>query len=609
MAALAQSTVDAVRQRADIVEVVGWYVTLRKAGAEFAALCPFHEERTPSFHVSPSKQLFHCFGCGVGGDLFTFVMTKERIDFPGAVRILAERYSIPIEETREPAGGARSDVSRDQIFRLHEQVAAWFHRQLLEHAQAGPIRQYLLQRAVPERAWEEFGIGFAPPGWDNLLRWAASSLKLEPALLARAGLIVPRPSGSGFYDQFRDRIMFPIHDEQGRAIAFSGRLRPDAPETDKRKYVNSPETPVFHKGEVMYNLHRARPVVVKEGWVLVCEGQLDVVACTCAEIRNAVGTQGTALTDAHARLLKRFADHVVLALDSDAAGQKAVGTAFPTLARAGLGVRVVALPAGEDPSSLLRGGGAEALREHVAAARDYFDWMLDRLGAGSGPPADTQQRLLLAEEIVAAISTVPAPSHRSALLDRLAPRVGLRRAALEEELTRSLRRRPGRPGAGPEASAAGQFQRRAGQIAPAEEVLLQALLHDSRLAELALVELEAEELPDTPAGHVLRAMLRQADASGPVEPRALIADPAAAEASLISRLLLSAPPADLARAARDSLVALKLQWLDQEIDRLNEGLGAPDMSREAQDALLARKSALLDRLSNLKKIQGLARGV
>ncbi len=365
-----------IREASDIVEVVNGYVPLKRAGANFVALCPFHQEKTPSFHVNPAKQIFYCFGCHKGGDVFAFVQEYEKLSFPETLRRLAERAKIPI--SGESGFGIRGQGrNKEDLYKIHEELAARWHRLLRSDAQGQEGRQYIKGRGVGEDAAIAFRLGFAPGEWDDVLRWGKER-GYGANLLEKAGLVCRKENTERHYDRFRRRLMFPITDVQGRVIGFSGRLV-DSADSAVAKYVNSPETAIFKKGKVLYGLDKARAAALEAKSMIICEGQLDVIACHVNGIQNVVAPQGTALTADHARILKRYVFEAVLCFDSDNAGQNAVQRSANDLLRFGLAVRVVPLPSPHDPDSFLREEGAAAFRELVERAPSYFDHLLDSL--------------------------------------------------------------------------------------------------------------------------------------------------------------------------------------------------------------------------------------
>ena len=370
MARITQECVARIKDSADIVELLSKYLQLRRAGNSWKACCPFHSEKTPSFHVNPARQSFHCFGCGVGGDALKFIMMFENLDYPTALRRLADMNGIPVIEEEENPEMARLRRMRARVVEANSLAAEYYHRKLCRDAAASHVRGYLKQRGFGieiARAWQ---LGWAPPDFREFAQLAASR-NMDDRLLAEAYLL--GRGQRGLYPVFRDRLMFPIHNVRGEIVGFSGRIiRADQ---DPRKYVNTADTAAFHKGELLFGLYKATGPIGKAGMcVVVCEGQLDVIAChEKADIRNAVAGLGTAFTDEHARILRKYAKKAILCYDGDTAGIKASEKTFRKLAAAGLEVYHASLPPGEDPDSLIGKSGPEALREAIDSARPYLE--------------------------------------------------------------------------------------------------------------------------------------------------------------------------------------------------------------------------------------------
>src|SRR6184192_1052149 len=397
MGTIPSENIEQIAAANDIVEVIGAYFPLKRAGANFKALCPFHQEKTPSFHVSPQRQTFHCFGCGVGGSVFRFVMDYEHIDFPSAVRKLAARVGIPVIEERGPSGAEdRQRETRRTLLQLHGEAAAWFHENLIKKEFAEPARKYLKQRGITAEIAKRWHLGYAPDEWDAFGSWAREH-GYETRDLIASGLVKTKDDAERVadetsnakrtsYDRFRGRIMFPICNDIGEVIAFSGRLLKD--EEGTAKYLNSPETPLFRKGNVLFGLHKTKRALIEANCAVVCEGQLDLIALYEAGIANVVAPQGTAFTESQARVLKRFVDEVVLCFDADAAGQKAAERSLEALLQKDrawfnafayqLTVRIAEMPVGEDPDSLIRREGKEAFEKRVAEAPEFFDYWIVR---------------------------------------------------------------------------------------------------------------------------------------------------------------------------------------------------------------------------------------
>ena len=385
-----------------MVEIVSARTDLRRQGVRYTGLCPFHEERSPSFSVHSEEKLYHCFGCGVGGDLFDFVCETENVDFPAAVELLADRYGIEVTREQEDPRAEQRRKARDRMSELLERAAGFYSAFLREAPEAGKAREYLESRGLGTGVLDDFGIGYAPSAWDTLImRGQQAGFRVEE--LAATGLAQKGRSG-GMYDRFRERITFPIRDARGRAVGFGARaMRPE----QKPKYLNSAENELFHKSEILYGIDRARPAMAKAGRALVVEGYTDVLALHQAGLEETVGVMGTAITEQQIALLSATVDKVVLALDADAAGRKAMLRAQEVAAGRKLEISVVAMPSGEDPAEITTAeGGGERFREMVAAAVDLPEFQIALIldGVDSGSPRDRDRGLGEAAPVLAAIA-------------------------------------------------------------------------------------------------------------------------------------------------------------------------------------------------------------
>ena len=369
MPRIPEHVIDQVRLAVDIVEVVSHHVALTQRGKNFVGLCPFHDDSTPSFSVSQDKQIYKCFACGAGGNVFTFLREIENISFIEAVRQVADRAGIALPDAR-PEDPEQQRVF-DQLYRANELAVKYFHHMLTQDKRASGAMAYLADRGITRDIIDSFALGYALDRWDGFLQ-VATRRGFSPQILERAGLVSPNKKGSGFYDRFRNRIAFPIHAATGRPVAFGARaLDPD----DPAKYLNSPETPVYNKSATLYGLWRDRDAIRNAGTALVVEGYMDLIALAQYGIENAVASSGTALTPDHARLLRRYAPKTVLVFDGDAAGATATMRGIGSLFEEGLEVRVVTLPEGHDPDSYVRAHGAEGflkLTERAATAVDFL---------------------------------------------------------------------------------------------------------------------------------------------------------------------------------------------------------------------------------------------
>ncbi len=368
----AGSFAERVKQQADIVRVIGEYVRLKKTGQNFTGLCPFHQEKSPSFAVHPVRQIYHCFGCGVGGDVFKFVMEMEKSSFPEAVRTVAEKSGIPIPKPRERSPEERNEnQQRAALVEMHREAATFFARQLHEGAEGKVAMAYLEDRGLDREAMKRFGLGWAPSSGDALLRLLKS--KYPEKLLEVSGL-VSRDQGGRFYDRFRRRIMFPIANEAGKIIAFGGRAMGD----DMPKYMNSPETPIYSKSTVLYHLDRAKEALRQNDFGVLVEGYMDAIAVARAGIANVIASCGTSLAEPQIKLLSRFTRRVIVNYDPDTAGQAATERSLALLLEKEFDVRVLALPGKADPDKFLKEQGADAYRKLLADAPPYLDYLIGR---------------------------------------------------------------------------------------------------------------------------------------------------------------------------------------------------------------------------------------
>jgi DNA primase len=367
----------AVRERTDIVKVISGYLSLKKAGADrMVGLCPFHTEKTPSFSVSPSKQMYYCFGCGEGGDTIKFLREVEHLEFAEVVERLAKEAGITVRYEGDTPAERRAASRRQMLQRANEEAAALYHRTLLEEPEAAEARAYVQGRGIDQTTVEAFGIGYAPRAADFLLRRLQPS-GISAEILVEAGLALRDQESGAVRDRFRGRIIFPVHDLSGRSIGIGARSVPGDRE-DGPKYLNSPETPIYHKGETLYNLHRAKGAITRSGEVYVVEGYTDVIALAQAGIDTAVATCGTALGEGHFRLASRFAQRMVLSFDSDEAGARAAERAFAFVEQFGVQPVVLILPEGQDPADFVTAHGAEALRTLAAEAKPLVEYMIRR---------------------------------------------------------------------------------------------------------------------------------------------------------------------------------------------------------------------------------------
>ena len=414
-----------IKDAARIEEVVGQYVQLTQKGKNLLGLCPFHADTSPSFTVAPEKGIFHCFGCGAGGNVFSFLMQHQRLSFPEAVQELARRYGIPLTFKELGPEGSRETRKRTLAYEIN-QVAAGFYEATLKSAAGRPGRDYLAKRGLTPEVIQAFHLGYAPDEWDSLRRHLQNrGLSLEAA--QEAGLLAPR-SGGGFYDRFRNRIIFPIFDRQSRVLAFGGRIIGQG----EPKYLNSPETQLYHKGRTLYGLPQAAEALRQTGVALVVEGYLDLIALQARGIANVLATLGTAMTREQVRLLKNLAPKVVLVYDGDAAGIKAMQRAFPLFAQESLPVRALALPPGQDPDDYAKSRGVEIFKAAWEEAQPWFSFVLEGLIGSHGLEVEGRVRIL--EELRPYFQAIADPVEQDLWLKTAAQRLGVDESVLRQSL-------------------------------------------------------------------------------------------------------------------------------------------------------------------------------
>jgi DNA primase len=565
-------TIEQVAAANDIVEVIGSYFPLKRAGANFKALCPFHQEKTPSFHVSPQRQTFHCFGCGVGGSVFRFVMDYEHIDFPSAVRKLAARVGIPVVEERGPSGEEdRQHEARRTLLQLHAEAAEWFHDNLTKREIGAPAREYLKQRGIDSAKAKNWQIGYAPAAWDSFLQWALSH-GYDRRQLLLSGLLrsrdETRPSND-LYDRFRDRIMFPICNDIGEVIAFSGRvLQADA---EVAKYLNSPETPLFRKGNVLFGLHKSKRALIETGCAIVCEGQLDLITLFEAGITNVVAPQGTAFTESQARVLKRYVSEVVLCFDADAAGRKAAERSLEALLQNDLVVRVLEMPPGEDPDSLVRNKGKEDFQQRVSVARDFFDFWIEHEATATNLNSLTA-KMELARNLAQTVSYVHHPLLRGEVVRKVTARLGVSTSEFESLLPRPDRRSMSE---GPRSRAPEPADLPRHDVA----MLCMFALRDETARNFLLGENWHEVLAQTPNSElltrILEADIRPAD---PASLPAFMASLSPAGESLVAGWLVQKLPGNAAAVAEDWWRGLRQRAIRRQLEAAESRMKAAQLS-------------------------------
>ena len=584
MALFPASFVDDLKSHVDIVQVVQERVQLRRTGATWKGLCPFHGEKTPSFHVNSEKGFFHCFGCGVGGDVIKFVELYDKVAFPEAVRMLAARAGLQVPEQEDARQDAESQREREALLKIHEVAAAWFREQLAGAAGAA-ARRVVKDRGLTPSLVEELGIGFAPASGGLRARLAKDGFA-EPLLL-KSGLVL-QPETGQLRDRFRNRLMIPIFRDNGAIVAFGGRAM-DAGQ--QPKYLNSPETAIYVKGRTLYGLNWSKGPISRVKYAVLVEGYFDWAQAYQGGITNVVASSGTALTPAQARLLRRYAGKVVLSFDPDAAGQGAAARSSELLVTEGFQVNVAVLPAGDDPDNYIRRHGAAAYQEQLKTSRPYLEFLLDRTAVGTDLSTDEGRRGFLSAMLGVA-ARIPDAAARDQFADRIAHKARITEEVVRAEIRRAAVQRQ---------TDVKDIERRApamGQIKVAERGLIWALMHDPAAAVAALAGVGDHDLESLPTREILRQACTLLEWPAAGLPAALIERLSTGEAALVGEIANEprppAEPADCTATLKRLRLERELGHVRSEIRRLQEaGAAAHD---GAITELLGRQTALIKEL-------------
>ena len=422
--------VEEIRARSDIVEVISDRVLLKKSGANYKGLCPFHSEKTPSFTVSPAKQIFHCFGCNEGGNVYQFVMKIENLSFPDSVLLLARRYGINIVEQK--VKGVNSS-QKNTLYDVNAMAAEFFQRQLSELPQGKTAREYLRKRGITENIIESFKIGYASPSWDGVHQFLKKK-GISADIQNSAGLIKERENGGGYVDRFRERIIFPISDSEGRIVGFGGRVLND---TDSRpKYLNSPETLVYKKGNILYGLHITKDLIRKSKDAFLVEGYFDLITAYQHGIKNVIATSGTALTEDHARLLRRYTETVTLVFDGDEAGRNASNRGGIVLLNGGVKVKVIPLPQGNDPDSFIREKKGDGFFNISKGSKPFMEYIINKESAESDLKS-IDGRVKCINAVIPFLSLMNNSVEKSMYISSLAEKTGVSEKAIMDEMSKN----------------------------------------------------------------------------------------------------------------------------------------------------------------------------
>ncbi len=581
-----QAFIDEVRSAADIVTVISDYVSLRKAGTSYKGLCPFHGEKTPSFNVNRDRGFFHCFGCGVGGDVFKFMELKEQLGFQDAVRQLAQRFAIPIPEMESGDQAGESAAEREALVKAHELAVAYF-RERLESPAGAKIREYLLtERGLSAETIAKLQLGYAPQGRDPL-RQHLLAAGFAPALLVKSGLVSARDDGSQV-DRFRNRLMIPIARDSGTVVAFGGRAldREQVP-----KDLNSPETPIYSKSRTLYGLNLTKAELRKAGFAIIVEGYFDFAQVYQAGGLPVVATCGTALTSAQAQMLRRFAPKAVLCFDPDAAGQGAAERSSELLVSEGFDVNVVLLSGGSDPDTFIQKNGRAGLVAELRRSRPYLDFLLDRASSGLDLTREDARREFL-RKMLGVAARIPDPATRDQFADRLA-----HKARVTEEVVRSEIRKAA--AARKTELPADRLPSLKARIRPAERGLLWGLVHQPEAVVPWIAQLEDEDLEGLSSENILRTVRALAREDPDQVPSSLMGRLSTVEAELLAATASEAsPPVLNAELSVGSLKRLRFERQRADVQREIDRLQSIGDSGPALMELLQRKQTLGRRLND-----------
>ena len=579
-----EQVVRQIQDRLDIVEVISGYVPLKRAGRHYKALCPFHPEKTPSFMVNPTKQIFHCFGCGEGGDAISFVMKYERLEFPEAVRVLAPRAGVEVPSVRGTVSQKPSETTA--LFQTLEFATDFFQRTLRQPVGA-PARAYLEGRGVTAASLGELHLGFAPDSWDALLN-AAEARGIRPGVVERVGLAVAREGTSGWYDRFRGRLMFPVWDPKGKVVGFGGRVL----DHSQPKYMNSPETEMYTKSRIVYGLHLAAPHIREHDCVAIVEGYLDFLIPYQLGVRHLVASMGTSLTEDQVQLLRRYTKRIIIVYDGDYAGELATLRGLDLLLSEGMSVRIVALPPGEDPDSTACRVGADGFRRLLDEAEDLFTYTLAVLRRRHDP-STVDGKVAICEQALPTVKRVPNAVQRSEYVRVLAEVLKVSEEALWLEISRlrPARNTPWRPTVLTASPA---------QSAPAERLLLGLVLEDPRYLAHVQATLSLEALQELPVRQALTTLAASADMGEEAVQRAVQQLKHGATSSIVAQALtLSEPIEERALAVDDCLRRIRDDARKRRLAELQAQIRAAEVLGDDR-----RVSSLLGEANQLVKEKG-----
>jgi len=486
--------VEEIRTRSNIVEIISERIQLKKSGVNYKGLCPFHSEKTPSFIVSQGKQIFHCFGCGAGGNVYQFIMQIENIPFPDAVLYLAKRYGISIPEQK---GKGINSSQKSIIYSVNELASDFFRKHLLESPQGRTAREYLKKRGINDDTADVFKIGYAPSLREGIRQFLKKNgISVETQKLA--GLIKEKDDGGGYIDKFRDRIIFPIFDTEGRIVAFGGRILNDREE--RPKYLNSPETPVYKKSDILYGLNLSKEQIRKSKEAFLVEGYFDLITAYQNGVKNIIATSGTALTENHAGVLKRYTDNITLLFDGDEAGRSASMKGGVVLINKGIKVKVIPLPPGKDPDSFIKEKGMDGFLSIASAAKLYMEYIIEK-AISETDIKNADGKIECIKTVIPYLSLINNSIERIAYLSLLADRTGIKEKAIMEEMDKESDRGKGQGARGKERLDPVPLTHTPSSN-KAERILVQLMLLDSKNINKIKNRISADDFNDSDMANI-----------------------------------------------------------------------------------------------------------
>jgi len=594
MARIPNATIEQIKARADVLEVVSDVVQLRQRGRNYFGLCPFHEEKTGSFSINPSMGIFHCFGCGKGGNAVTFIMEYEKIDYVEALKRLAERYHIRIDW--EETGEDREQGEIALLYELHDLAMNLYHQQIFSEKGKTAL-DYLIQRGFSQAIIKQFTLGFATDDWENLFR-KIDAAKFSPGVLEKSGLLV-RKEGTQFYDRFRNRIIFPIHNLAGRVVAFGGRTMDANPEASGAKYINSAETPIYFKSGILYGLHYSKDQIQRSGAAIIVEGYTDFLRMFISGIQNVAAGSGTALTFHHAKALKRFTNQTILCYDGDAAGQNATERAGFILLKEGIDVKAISLPPEDDPDSYLRTHSVADFNLLYKNAPDFITFYTNRHQLELTSPAS---KTLFLEKVVAELIEIKNPVTRELIVQQIGDRLHLSEELINSQI-RFLQKQ--KAAYGTSASKPESIKEKTIQIqSPVEkaeyELVKIILTDDPPLGEIVTAYLKPEQFSHAVLKKIYTRIVARLEESKFIQPASLFDDEwTEQEKFYLSRLLFEAEhfkeksaDTDLQRTAKDCIVIVLVADTEQQIKQLRDHIKVAEKANDDTEKLIIELSNL-----------------